>query len=339
MKAIVLEKTCKAEDLKVTDVPMPKIEEDKVIVKVNGFGINRSEVILRDYEADEPYIKLPRIPGIECVGEIIDPSNSPFKKGDIVCCLMGGMGRSFDGSYAEYTLIPTKNTFKIKDDILEKLSLEELIAIPETYFTAFGSLFECLDLKKEDVLLIRGGTSAAGLSAIQLAKSIGCTIIATSRNEDGISRLENLGVDYAIIDNGEISSEILKIFPEGVEKILDFIGASALNDSMNALKFRGIICVTGLLGGEDYIKEFDPITGVPNGRYLTGFYSNYPNQKTIDKMFEFIIDHNIKPAISKVFNSLENISDAHKLMESNEAKGKIVFKLESDDEENFNHSL
>ena len=88
MKAIVLEKTCKAEDLKVTDVPMPKIEEDKVIVKVNGFGINRSEVILRDYEADEPYIKLPRIPGIECVGEIIDPSNSPFKKGDIVCCLM-----------------------------------------------------------------------------------------------------------------------------------------------------------------------------------------------------------------------------------------------------------
>lgn len=330
MKAIVLEKICKAEDLKVTEVPMPKIEEDRVLVKVKGFGINRSEVILRDYEADEPYITLPRIPGIECVGEIMDPSNSRFKKGDIVCCLMGGMGRSFDGSYAEYALIPIKNTFKIQNESIDKLSLEELIAIPETYFTAFGSLFECLDLKKDDVLLIRGGTSAAGLSAIQLAKAIGCTILATSRNEDGINKLKDLGVDYAIIDNGEISPEILKIFPEGIEKILDFIGASSLKDSMKALKFRGIICVTGLLGGEDYIKDFDPITGVPNGRYLTGFYSNYPSQKTIDEMFEFIIGHNIKPNISKVFNSLKDMPEAHKLMESNEAKGKIVFKLEDD---------
>lgn len=331
MKAIVLEKTCKAEDLKVTEVPIPKIEEDKVIVKVKGFGINRSEVILRDYEADEPYIKLPRIPGIECVGEIIETSNSSFKKGDIVCCLMGGMGRSFDGSYAEYALVPTKNTFKINEDILEKLSLEELIAIPETYFTAFGSLFECLDLKKDDLLLIRGGTSAAGLSTIQLAKSIGCTILATSRNEDGINKLKSLGVDYPIIDNGEISSGVLKIFPEGIDKILDFIGASSLKDSMRTLKFRGIICVTGLLGGEDYIKEFDPITEVPNGRYLTGFYSNYPSQKTMDKLFEFIISHNIKPTISRVFHSLENMKDAHKLMESNDAKGKIVFKLENDE--------
>lgn len=328
MKAIVLERTCKAEDLKVSQVKIPEVVENRVLIKVKGFGINRSEVILRDYEADEPYIKLPRIPGIECVGEIIDSSNSSFEKGDIVCCLMGGMGRSFDGSYAEYALIPIKNTFKIQDKSLEKLSLEELIAIPETYFTAFGSLFECLDLKKDDTLYIRGGTSAAGLTAIQLAQALGTKIIATSRNEKGIAKLKKLGVEYAVIDDGDIAEKILEIVPEGANKILDFIGAAKIKDTMNALSFRGIICVTGLLGGQDYIKNFDPITGVPNGKYLTGFFSNYPSQETIDEMFEFIIKHNIKPEIAKVFNDLEEIPEAHKLMESNKAQGKIIFKID-----------
>lgn len=328
MKAVVLERTCKAEDLKVSEVPIPEIVEDKVLIRVKGFGINRSEVILRDYEADESYIKLPRIPGIECVGEVINPSNSNFKKGDIVCCLMGGMGRTYDGSYAEYALIPIKNTFKIQDESLEKLSLEKLISIPETYFTAFGSLFECLDLKKEDILLIRGGTSAAGLSAIQLAKSINATIIATSRSEKGIAKLKDLDVDYTIIDNGNISDEVLKITHNGVDKVLDFIGATSLKDSMNSLKFRGIICVTGVLGGEEYIKNFDPITYVPNGKYLTGFFSNYPSQEAIDELFKFIIDYNVETNISKIFTNLEDISKAHKLMESNKAQGKIIFKLE-----------
>ena len=332
MKAIVLEKTCKAEDLKVSQVKIPEVVENRVLIKVKGFGINRSEVILRDYEADEPYIKLPRIPGIECVGEIIDPSNSSFEKGDIVCCLMGGMGRSFDGSYAEYASIPIKNTFKIEKDTLDKLSLEEIISIPETYFTAFGSLFECLNLKEEDILLVRGGTSAAGLSAIQLAKAMNCTVIATSRNNQGIAKLKEGNVDYAIIDNGEIEEAVLKACPDGADKILDLIGAKSIKDSFNCLKFRGILCITGILGGEEYIKNFDPITGVPNGKYLTGFYSNYPNQETIDNLFNFIISHNIKPNISKVFTDLEDIGKAHKLMENNEAHGKIVFKLEELDD-------
>ncbi len=328
MKAIVLEKTCKAEDLKVSEIAIPQVEDDKVLIKVKGFGINRSEIILRDHEADEDYITLPRVPGIECIGEIVDPSNSSFEKGDIVACLMGGMGRSFNGSYEEYALIPIKNTFKIQENTLESLSLEEIISIPETYFTAFGSLYECLDLKSTDTLFIRAATSAAGISAIQLAKATGSKIIATSRNQVGIEKLEKLGVDYAIIDDGEIYQKVLDICPEGVEKILDLIGPSQIKDTIKALKFRGIICVTGILGGEEYIKNFDPITDVPNGKYLTGFFSNYPSQKTIDEMFDFIIRHEIKPEIACVFNNLEDIPKAHLLMESNKAQGKIIFKLE-----------
>ena len=324
MKAVVLEKTCKAKDLKVSQIAIPKVEKDKVLVKVKGFGINRSEIILRDHEADEDYITLPRVPGIECIGEIADPSNSSFEKGDIVACLMGGMGRTFNGSYEEYALIPIKNTFKIQDATLESLSLEEIISIPETYFTAFGSLYECLDLKSTDTLFIRGGTSALGISAIQLAKATGSRIIATSRNEEGIEKLNGLDIDKAIIDDGEIGEKVLKTCPEGVEKILDLIGPSHMKDTMNALKFRGILCVTGILGGVEYIENFDPITDVPNGKYLTGFFSNYPTQK----MFEFIIKNEIKPDIAVVFNDLEDIPKAHMLMESNKAQGKIIFKLD-----------
>lgn len=328
MKAVVLEKTCKAKDLKVSQIAIPKVEKDKVLVRVKGFGINRSEIILRDHEADEDYITLPRVPGIECIGEIIDPSNSSFEKGDIVACLMGGMGRTFNGSYEEYALIPIKNTFKIQDSTLESLSLEEIISIPETYFTAFGSLYECLDLKSTDTLFIRGGTSALGISAIQLAKATGSRIIATSRNEEGIEKLNGLDIDKAIIDDGKIGEKVLKTCPEGVEKILDLIGPSHMKDTMNALKFRGILCVTGILGGVEYIENFDPITDVPNGKYLTGFFSNYPTQKTIDGMFEFIIKNEIKPDIAAVFNDLEDIPKAHMLMESNKAQGKIIFKLD-----------
>ena len=218
---------------------------------------------------------------------------------------MGGMGRTFNGSYEEYALIPIKNTFKIQDSTLESLSLEEIISIPETYFTAFGSLYECLDLKSTDTLFIRG-----------------------SRNEEGIEKLNGLDIDKAIIDDGEIGEKVLKTCPEGVEKILDLIGPSHMKDTMNALKFRGILCVTGILGGVEYIENFDPITDVPNGKYLTGFFSNYPTQKTIDRMFEFIIKNEIKPDIAAVFNDLEDIPKAHMLMESNKAQGKIIFKLD-----------
>ena len=101
MKAVVLEKTCNADELKVSEVEIPKVKDGWVLVRVLGFGINRAEVILRDYEADEYYIELPVIPGIECVGEVVDSSNTRFKNGDKIAALMGGMGRSFDGGYAK----------------------------------------------------------------------------------------------------------------------------------------------------------------------------------------------------------------------------------------------
>jgi len=326
MKAVVLERTCKASELEVSEVPIPEVKPDWLLVKIIGFGINRAEIVLREYEADEDYISLPVIPGIECVGEVVDPSNTHFSQGDIVVGLMGGMGRSFDGSYAEYALLPEKNLFKIPECVFENLLIEEIISIPETYFTAFGSI-KSLKLKKEDIILIRGATSAAGLSAIQLADAMGATVIATTRNEKKVEHLLVNHADYVVIDDGEIEGAVKEICPDGVDKVLEFIGPKTLEDSMNCLNEDGICCNTGILGGDEYIKEFDPIKSVPNGRYLTSFFSNYPTQELIDELFRFIAENDIDPNIAKVFTDLKDIGEAHELMESNMAQGKIIFRL------------
>lgn len=326
MKAVVLEKTCNADELSVSEVAILDVRPDWVLVKVIGFGINRAEIVLRDYEADEDYIGLPVIPGIECVGEVIDPSNTHLKKGDKIAALMGGMGRTFDGGYAEYALLPLKNVFKIDEDVFNHLSVEEVIAIPETYFTAYGSI-EGLKLKKDDTILIRGATSACGLTAMQLSNAIGATIVATSRDESTFDKLKENGADYTIVDNGKIEEKVKEILPEGVNKVLELIGPKTIDDSMKCLSEYGICCNTGILGGIEYVPEFDPIKTIPNNRYLTSFFSNYPTQEIMDNLFKFIVDNEIRPEISEVFTSLEDIGKAHELMESNKAKGKIIFRL------------
>lgn len=328
MKAVVLERTCKASELEVKDVPVPEVKPDWVLVKVLGFGINRAEIVLRDYEADEDYIDLPVIPGIECVGEVVNPSDSQFDRGDIVVGLMGGMGRTFDGSYAEYALLPIKNLFKIPECVFGYLLMEEIISIPETYFTAFGSI-KSLKLKKDDVILIRGATSAAGLSAIQLANAVGATVIATTRNENKVSNLFVNGADYVVVDDGSIECKVKEICPDGVDKVLEFVGPKTLEDSMRCLSEGGICCNTGILGGDEYISKFDPIKLIPNDRYLTSFFSNYPTQEIIDEMFMFIVENDLDPKIGRLFDNLADIGQAHELMESNRVHGKIIFRLKS----------
>lgn len=324
MKAVVIENTCSAEEMIIKDIEIPKVKSGWVLVKVKAFGINRSEIMFRSKEAEATYINLPRVPGIECVGLIENPSDSHFQKGDKVIALMGGMGRSFDGSYAEYALLPAKNVFKVNAD----LEWAELGAIPETFFTAYGSLFECLNLESKDTLLVRGGTSATGIAAIQLAKSIGCKVIATSRKEEKTEFLKKLGTDFVIIDDGEISKKVKEIYPKGVNKVLELVGTITLEDSMKTLAHKGIACLTGILGSKVASSNFDIIKTIPNGCYLTSFFSNYPTQEVMNNIFNHIKKYEIKPVISKVF-TIEDISKAHRLMESNNANGKIVVLVNS----------
>ena len=281
MKAIVVDKCCKAEDLRVSEISVPEIKPGWVLVKVHAAGLNHSEALLRMFEADNDYINTPIVPGIECVGEIATASDSQFQQGDKVIALMGGMGRSFNGSYAEYALLPESHVFKV-DTNLDWISLA---AVPETYFTAYGSLFECLYLTAEDTLLVRGATSTVGQAAIQLAKAVGAKVIAACRKEESFEKLKAIGAEYCIIDDGQLNQQLLPYKPN---KILELIGPKTLRDSLLTVTHPGYVCSTGVLGNVYSITQFDPIKYIPNGVFLTGFYSNFPTYQSINNLFDLI---------------------------------------------------
>ena len=322
MKALVLENSTKVEDLKLSDIDIPKVKDDWVLVKVMVFGMNHSEALFRQFEIDNPAFKKPVVPGIECVGIVEDPSNSDLSKGDKVIALMGGMGRTFNGSYEEYVLLPKKNVFKVNT----KLDWIHLAAIPETYFTAWGSLFECLQLNEKDSLLIRGGTSALGIASIILAKSLGCRVLVTVRSEKQNELLEYLGVDKIIIDT---DNSIKDKIGEKVDKILELVGPLTVPESLKLLNKGGICCSTGILGNVFTLDKFDPIKEIPNGCYLTGFYSNYPTQEIIDEMMTFIDDYEIIPEIGKVY-SFDDVIEYSRDLENGKTNGKGIVVVDEE---------
>lgn len=319
MKAIVLNGCCPAANLKVSDIPVPEVRPGWVLVRIHAAGLNHSEALLRMYEADNDYIATPIVPGIECVGEIADASDSAFQVGDKVIALMGGMGRSYNGSYAEYALLPERNVFKVETD----LDWVPLAAVPETYFTAYGSLFECLQLATTDTLMVRGATSTVGMAAIQLAKAMGAKVVAACRKADSFKKLYALGADVCVEDDGNISARRLELMPN---KVLELVGPKTLHDSLLAVSRPGYVCSTGLLGNVYTVRDFDPIKYIPNGVYLTGFFSNYPTSNAIQSLFALIQKAKITPLYAKVF-CLEEISIAHALLEEGKAGGKIILQI------------
>ncbi len=320
MKAVLIHDITPAEHVALTEVPVPPAEPGWVLVKVQAFGMNHSEQILRMSEIRAPYIQKPVIPGIECAGTVAETAGeSRFVKGQKVIAMMGGMGRSFHGSYAEYALLPEHHVFAVESS----LSWEELAAVPETYFTAWGSLFECLQLKQEDTLLIRGATCALGYAAIQLGKALGCRVIATTHREQKLPLIA--AADAQILDDGTLTGRV-----RGVTKALDLVGPKYLRDTLTMMEKGGIVCQTGILGGVYALNGFDPIKDIPNGVYLTGFFSNYPTQEIVDDMFRFFREHEIHPISGTVF-PFDRIREACMAMDAGTVNGKIVVSLSGED--------
>ncbi len=314
MKALVLNKITCSDDIVLSEIKKPCAKAGYVVVKILGFGMNHSELILRTNEISADYIKKPVVPGIECVGVIEESLMDDFKKGDMVCALMGGMGRSYNGSYEEYALLPIKNVFHVSSS----LPVEYLAAVPETFFTAWGSLFQSLRLKENETLLIRGATSALGYAAIQLAKALGCRVIGTTHKEEKKHLLTDLGAE-AILDNGTLAGTVY------AHKVLELVGPRTLTDSLRCAYRGGIVCNTGVLGGAYYLNQFDPIKDIPNEVYLTGFFSNYPGQDVMNEIFAFIEEKKIVPFIGARF-LFSDLKAAIKAQEQG-VDGKIVVTI------------
>jgi NADPH2:quinone reductase len=319
MKAAVTVKAGKPDVIQIQERPKPAVKSGWVLVKIKAFGINRSEIFTR--QGDSPGVQFPRIQGIECVGEIEEDPSATYKKGQKVAALMGGMGRDFDGGYAEYAVLPLAIVLPFES----KLPWETLGAIPEMFQTVSGSLKEALEVKAGETLLIRGGTSSIGMLASQLAKHYGLTVIATTRNADKEALLKSNGADHVLIDDGDIHTKLKSLYPQGVDKVLELVGITTLKDSLKCTRPKGIVCMTGILGGAWTMKEFTPMGDIPSLVRLTVYMGDAVNltKELLQDFINAVEAGEIHLNISKVFK-LDGIVKAHELMESNQAGGKIV---------------
>ena len=313
MKAVKIYQAGGPEQLIYQDVPTPNVKDGWSLVKIKGFGINHSEIFTR--EGKSPSVQFPRILGIECVGEVAQSSTPALAVGQKVVSIMGEMGRAFDGSYAEYVLLPNEQIYPVHTD----LDWTTLAAIPETYYTAFGSLQQ-LRIAPQDCVLVRGAGSGVGVAFAQLLKAQFPHVVlhGSTRNPVKATRLQAVGFDEVITEaDGKIQTD------QSYDKILELVGPATLRDSFSHINEHGIVCNTGQLGNIWYVNDFDPIIELKNDSYLTAFYSGNVSQAKLDAMFDYIRQFSVKILIERVF-TLEQVPEAHRFLQSADGFGKVV---------------
>ncbi|KAJ7746348.1 chaperonin 10-like protein [Mycena metata] len=308
-----------------TTHPTPQPKAGHVLIRVKGFGLNRSELYTR--QGQSPGLVFPRVLGIECVGVVKDAGGGKWKEGDVVAAIMGGMGRQFDGGYAEYTLIPHKSVSP-PINLPQNVGWDKFAAIPETFMTAWGTLHTALKLQSSDSLFIHGGTSSVGLACAALAKSSlfnVSTVISTTRAESKIPAVQKSGADHVILDTGSVSAEVKKLTGGvGANKAVELVGPPALEDSCAALAPDGVIAVIGSLTGV-WKSEFDPMVSLAPSKHLTMFGSGTIDISTapLQQIVDAVGNGEIKLSLDKVFDIAE-VGEAHAYMEANSAAGKVV---------------
>lgn len=316
MKAIVIDQPGGPEQLKLKDVPTPQTKPGWSLIKIKGFGINRSEIFTRlGYSP----VKFPRILGIEGVGIVSKSTDSiRLPEGQTVISLMHGMGRAFDGSYAEYALLPNDSIYPVE----AQLSWPELAALPETFYTAYGSLLN-MKIKTVKTLLIRGGTSGVGVAAMRLAKAMvpGIRVARTTRDPEKFARMKAAGYDDTLLDHQRrLQTE------NHFDAILELVGPDTLMDSLTHLNVNGITCFTGELSGMDdarwTVADFDPF-GIPAGAYLTHFSSDTANASDLNDLIKLVETHHIDIKPAKIFD-LVHTSDAQAALDQADSFGKVV---------------
>jgi NADPH:quinone reductase-like Zn-dependent oxidoreductase len=251
----------------------------------------------------------------------IPPPEPIWNRGQQVATLMGGMGRTFDGGYAEFTVVPSEQVVPFTSE----LPWEIIGAVPETLQTAYGSLTTGLDLSRGQTLLIRGGTSSVGLAACSVAKQLGATVLATTRQSDRVQALFTHGADHVIVDEGEVADQVHELLGSGVDGALELVGTPTLPDTLRATRVHGTVCFSGMLSNQWIVRDFYPIDYLSTGVRLTAYTGGSADlppdvlQNYLDRLAED--SATLGPTL---VHQLEDIRQAHRQLEDNLTFGKHV---------------
>jgi len=322
MKAIAISSYGAPDVLTVTELPDPVPAAGEVLITVRAFGLNHAEAYMRGGAFGE----VAKVPGIECAGTVAADPSGRLAEGTPVIAILGGMGRTGNGSYAELVTVPAANVVEVSTS----LPWTDLAAVPEVYATAWAGLRQNLDLRPGQTVLIRGATSALGQAAVNVAAGQGATVIATTRRPDRAALLERIGASTVLIDDGRLAGRL----PGEVDCVFDLVGNSVLRDSLRVVRPRGRVCQLGFLGGLEPLADFNPIADLPSGVQFS-FYgsafvlgtSQFP--LTEIPLADMIRDveagrYHAKPV--RVF-SFNDIVEAHRVMESGLAGGKMTVSV------------
>ena len=322
MRAIVIKQYGGPEVLAIEERPDPPPQAGHVVIEVKAFGLNHAEVYFRKGSWGD----VAEISGIECVGLVKSDPDVRLAPGQKVMALVGGMGRSINGSYAELVRVPSTNVVAVES----ALAWEELAAIPESYATAWTALMGILSLAKGQTVAIRGATSALGQAAVNIAAQAGARVIATTRNASRAAMLEALGASVVLLESPELSRKVRERHPQGIDSVLDIVGNTTILDSLAQLRRGGHACLVGFLGGGGPLA-LEPVFQIPSGVHLSVFASalvtGTPDFPLSEIPFQAIVDrvtcdaYKAKPAQVLRF---DQIQAGHRLMEANGAGGKIV---------------
>ncbi len=319
MRAIVLEAPGPPDALQVREIPIPIPQPGWVLIRVKAFGLNRSELHTRLGLAEG--VTFPRVLGIEATGIVAAAPGGEFAVGQQVVTMMGGMGRTFDGGYAEYTCVPAAQVIPFHSS----LDWATLGAVPEMLQTAYGSLTVGLDMQPGQSLLIRGGTSSVGMAAAVLAKDRGLTVLSTTRRPDRSAALTALGVDHVIVDDGEIAPTVRAIVPAGVSLALELVGTPTLPDTLRATTMHGVVCFTGMLSNQWTVRDFYPIAYLPRGVRLTAYGGEADDlpAPVLQSFLDAVAAGRLTIPLYRTY-TLDAIRIAHADMEAGNATGKLV---------------
>ena len=319
MRAVVLDAPGPPEALQIRDLPIPTPQPGQVLIKVEAFGLNRSELHTRLGLADG--VTFPRVLGIEATGTVAESPGGEFIVGQQVAALMGGMGRTFDGGYAEYTSVPVRQVVPFTSD----LDWATIGAVPEMLETSNGALTVGLDAQPGQSILIRGGTSSIGMATAVLAKRLDMTVLSTTRNPHRADTLRSIGVDHPLVDDGNVATQVRSIFPDGVDAALELIGTPTLPDTLRATRVHGVVCFTGMLSNEWTVRDFYPIEYLPRGVRLTAYGGDATDlpSSVLQSFLDAVAAGDAVVPIDRTYR-LDEIAEAHADTEAGRATGKLV---------------